>query len=118
MRPQKFKQDDIIIRYGDEGTTYYLLSKGTVKVIVYEKGTDPKDPELESKVVFTKEMEQGCGFGELALLYNDKRSATIQALTECECYVLDSLAFKGLIVKSSMVKREQRLAFLNSIKLF
>jgi len=28
-------------------------------------------------------MKQGIGFGELALLYNDKRSATIEAEDDC-----------------------------------
>jgi len=28
-------------------------------------------------------LEKGIGFGELALLYNDKRSATIEAIEEC-----------------------------------
>jgi len=28
-------------------------------------------------------MEKGAGFGELALLYNDKRSATIEAFEDC-----------------------------------
>lgn len=41
------------------------------------------------KIKLTKTMEQGAGFGELALLYNDKRSATIQASEVCETYALD-----------------------------
>jgi len=28
-------------------------------------------------------LEKGVGFGELALLYNDKRSATIEAIEDC-----------------------------------
>ena len=63
--------------------------KGSVKVKIYEKGSDPNDPNLEQKVIITKKMESGSGFGELALLYNDKRSATIEAEEECECYTLD-----------------------------
>ena len=44
MRPEKYDPGKEIIRYGDEGNAYYILSKGTVKVIVYKKGTDPDDP--------------------------------------------------------------------------
>lgn len=47
-------------------------------------------------------MGSGVGFGELALLYNDKRSATIQALEMCETYALDGTLFKGMIIKSSI----------------
>lgn len=63
-------------------------------------------------------MESGCGFGELALLYNDKRSATIIAEEECECYSLDGALFKSIVIKASMDKRDTRHRFLNSIKLF
>lgn len=63
-------------------------------------------------------MESGCGFGELALLYNDKRSATIEASTSCECYSLDGTLFKQIVMKASMDKRNTRQRFLNSIKLF
>ena len=85
---------------------------------MYEKGTDPNDPEIESKIVFTKILEKGCGFGELALLYNDKRSATIQAVETCETYTLDGIAFKSIIIKSSIDRREQMTKFLNTTELF
>ena len=47
MQHSKYKKDDVIIRYGDEGTHYFILSKGTVKAIIYKPGTDAKDPDLE-----------------------------------------------------------------------
>jgi hypothetical protein len=57
MKPESFKKDDLIIRYGDQGMTYYILSKGNVKVTVYQDGTDPNDPDLKSKEKFTKILE-------------------------------------------------------------
>jgi CRP-like cAMP-binding protein len=52
--------------------------------------------------MFTKELGEGAGFGELALIYNDKRSATIEAIEQCECYVLDGILCKQMIIQSSM----------------
>ena len=118
MQPKHYKQGDQIIKYGDVGQHYYILSQGSVKVIVYQPKTDPNDPELATKVTFTKVMEKGAGFGELALIYNDKRSATIEALEDCQCYALDGTVFKSIVIKSSMQKRAQLAGFLNSIKLF
>jgi cAMP-dependent protein kinase regulator len=54
----------------------------------------------------------------LALLYNDKRSATITALEDCKTYELDGKIFKAIIIKSSMNKRSVQFGFLDSIKLF
>jgi CRP-like cAMP-binding protein len=45
MQPKEFKKDEIIIRYGDMGKEYYVLAKGDVKVIVYEKGAKAEDPD-------------------------------------------------------------------------
>lgn len=64
-------------------------------------------------------MPEGSGFGELALLYNSKRTATIRADTEeVETYVLDGKIFKTIIVKSSIDKRSVQNSMLNKIKLF
>ena len=78
------------------------MSKGSVKVILYNDGTKPDDPQISKKVKLEKFMGQGAGFGELALLYNDKRSATIQAVENCETYTLDGTVFKTMIIKSSI----------------
>jgi len=36
MKKEKFSKKDTIIKYGDMGTKYYILSKGNVKVTVYK----------------------------------------------------------------------------------
>jgi CRP-like cAMP-binding protein len=102
MKPMTFLPSDILIKYGDVGQEYFILSQGQVQITVYEKGTNPNDPELESKILLTKFMSQGSGFGELALLYNDKRSATITAVDVCETYTLDGIIFKAITIKSSI----------------
>ena len=118
MKIIKFTKGQSIITYGEEGKEYYILSKGKVRVIVYKPGTDTKDPDLASKILFTKEMEQGSGFGELALIYNDKRSATIEATEDCETYMLDGTIFKKIVIHSTMSKRTSHAGFLNKIQLF
>lgn len=98
MIPQSFSPDDVIIKYGDHGMTYYILSTGSVKVTVYQDGTDPNDPDIDNKIKFTKNLDKGAGFGELALLYNDRRSATITAQEDCQTYTLDGKLFKAIII--------------------
>ena len=51
-------------------------------------------------------MNAGVGFGEIALIYNEKRTATIQSLEDdCVTYVLDGTVFKTIIIKTSQDKR-------------
>lgn len=118
MQKENFEKGGLIIKYGDIGHKYYVLSKGKVKVTVYNKGTDPKDPLIEQKVQVVKFLRHGVGFGELALLYNDKRSASIEATEACETYALDGAIFKSMIIKSSIQKRTQKAASLDQVKLF
>ena len=77
MQPRIFKKSDLIIKYGDVGKEYFVLAKGDVKVIVYNKDVKPDDPDLDNKIQFTKVINAGVGFGEIALIYNEKRTATI-----------------------------------------
>lgn len=58
------------------------------------------------------------GFGEIALLYNDKRTASVTATTECEAWVLTGECFKFIIAQSSIRRRNISLDFLNKVDLF
>ena len=46
MRHQKFTANQTIIKYGDVGTEYFILSRGKVRVIVYKPETNPNDTDL------------------------------------------------------------------------
>lgn len=71
--------------------------------------------ELDCVKVFKKEegekhlrhYKPGDAFGELALLYNAPRAATIRAQTEVTLFSLDRECFNN-IVKESSVKRRER----------
>lgn len=41
MVPKNYNPSDLIIKYGDVGSEYFILSKGEVQVIVYKKDTHP-----------------------------------------------------------------------------
>ena len=68
MQYETFRKSEPIIKYGDLGDKYFLLAKGSVKVVVYEQGTDPRDKMLESHRVMIKYMCEGQGFGELSIV--------------------------------------------------
>lgn len=118
MKIERFKNEENIIKYGDSGRIFYILAKGSVNVHIYEDGTSPDDPDIEAKRKILKPMQEGVYFGELALLYNDKRSASIFATSDVETFTLDGNIFKMIIVKASMNKRNIQLGFLEGIKLF
>ena len=106
MQKKKIKSGEIIIRYGDLGQEYYVLFQGTCQVSVYKAGANPNDPNLEEMINFKKTLKTDLeakpplpmiGFGEIALLYNDKRTASVTAQTDCEAWVLSGDVFKHII---------------------
>ena len=66
-----FLADDIIIGEGDKGDALYLIKKGTVSVSKLSNGEE----------VFLQELHEGSFFGEVALLEDAVRTATVKAKT-------------------------------------
>ena len=66
MQKVKFAPGDVIIKQGDEGDRFYVLESGTCDIPVKGKGSVMK-------------ALRGVDFGELALLFNQPRAATVTA---------------------------------------
>ncbi|VEN61976.1 unnamed protein product [Callosobruchus maculatus] len=75
MYPEEYKTGSIIIREGDVGSTVYVLEEGCVEV------------SRENKFLST--LTPGKVLGELAILYNCKRTATIKAATDCKLWAIE-----------------------------
>jgi len=80
---KEFKKGDVIVRQGDRGVAFYAVSKGTVEVSQTDAGRET--------VLAT--LHRGDFFGEMALIDNDLRSASVRAVEDCECLVLTKWDF-------------------------
>ena len=123
MFSRNFTANQAIIRYGETGSEFFVLASGSVRVTVYEPGTDPKDQNLAEKILIEKVLEpkgseQMIGFGEIALLYNDKRTADVTAITDCETWVLSGVVFKQIIAQNQIKRRNVNLQYLEQVQLF
>lgn len=79
---KNFKKGSTIIREGDQGDELFIVLKGEIDIL---KTT----LQNEKYVVTTLNSDTGNVFvGELGLIDRDRRSATVDAKTECECLVL------------------------------
>lgn len=59
----------------------------------------------------------GEAFGELALLYNAPRAATLKCTTDCSLFVLDRETFNHVVKGSAVKKRNRYEAFLSNVEL-
>ena len=57
-------------------------------------------------------------FGDLALMYNSPRAATIKALADCSMWTLDRVFFRQAMVTSSSNMNVQLCQFLSKLTLF
>lgn len=100
MQECTFKAGEQVIKQDEEGSVLYCIDSGTLNCYRRMKSEDPED-------TFLKTYEPGEAFGELALLYNAPRAATILAETDSICFSLGRDCFNN-IVKESAIKRRKR----------
>jgi signal transduction histidine kinase len=82
--PRTYPAGSVLCREGEEGKTLYILAEGEVDVFVCA------DSQQEIRV---KTMRPISYFGEMALLGETTRSATIRATTRCRTLEIDQDAF-------------------------
>jgi cAMP-dependent protein kinase regulator len=95
---------DFIIKEGDQGDCMYVLDTGSLDCTKVFSG--------QSEPTFLKEYVPGESFGELALLYNAPRAATIKAKTEYKVLRLDRDTFSHIVKDAAQKKREKYDNFL------
>jgi MFS superfamily sulfate permease-like transporter len=83
-----YQRGDLVIKEGDTDRSLFMISKGTASVKVRLAGQD-REKRLAS-------FSPGAVFGEVALLDEQPRSATVTADEELVCYVLDDARFRAL----------------------
>lgn len=71
--------------------------------------------EGHSEATYLKTYEPGQVFGELALLYNAPRAASIHCKTNVHLWELDRLTFNHIVKDAAMKKREKYDEFLMSV---
>ena len=75
-----------------------------------------KNGEEEEKNI--RVYNPGDYFGEISLLLNEKRFASIQCETDCELFSLDKATFDLILKEDLIKKRENYWETLNKVKFF
>eukprot|EP00929_Paragymnodinium_shiwhaense_P092786 TRINITY_DN5278_c0_g1_i1.p1 TRINITY_DN5278_c0_g1~~TRINITY_DN5278_c0_g1_i1.p1 ORF type:complete len:451 (+),score=177.15 TRINITY_DN5278_c0_g1_i1:121-1353(+) len=106
-KEQTFKAGEQAIAEGDDGDFLFVIETGTLECI--------KKIDGENKVV--KTCAPGDVFGELALLYNCPRAASVVAKDDSVCWQLDRETFNHIVKEAAVKKRNKYDAFLKDVAL-
>jgi CRP-like cAMP-binding protein len=82
----KVKKGEVVIKEGNEGDELYIIKSGAVRIL---KNT----LQNEAYTVVNLSADQHVFFGEIGLLLNDKRSATVTAEVDCTLLVTNRKKF-------------------------
>ncbi len=73
-----------IIRQGEEGAELFIIRSGRAVVLLQAPGREPTE---------IAQLQAGAVVGEMSLVTGEPRSATVRAVTACECVAVGHLAF-------------------------
>lgn len=92
---------DHVIDQGDDGDNFYVIDGGKY------------DIHVDNKLVGN--YEDSGSFGELALMYNMPRAATIIATTDGTLWAMDRLTFRRIVLKNAYNKRKVYETLLENV---
>lgn len=105
MFEKKVCEDEEVITMGDWGDNFYVIEEGEFDVFL--KSSD--------RPVF--HYKPGDSFGELALMYNSPRAATVKAVSNSVLWCVDRITFRHIIIQNQQKRREELGIFLAKVPL-
>lgn len=86
-----FNDGEIIINENEEGRDAYVIISGTVAVT---KKTTAGEKKLAT-------LEKAACFGEMSIVEDEPRSATVRAAGQCELLKIDGVQFRKIILENA-----------------
>uniref|UniRef100_A0AAX7UVS0 cGMP-dependent protein kinase n=1 Tax=Astatotilapia calliptera TaxID=8154 RepID=A0AAX7UVS0_ASTCA len=103
MYEHTYQQGEYVIKQGEPGNHLFVLADGKLDVFQHNK-------LITSIMVWT-------AFGELAILYNCTRTASVRAVNKVRTWVLDREVFQNIMRRTAETRHEQYRNFLRSVSL-
>ena len=108
MTYEFFPQGTFVFQEGSVGTKFYILLQGTCSVYIHSS--------CQSSPV--SQYVQGDSFGELALLHNKPRAASIKCATDVHLAVLEKEDYVRILAKAHETALNKKAEFLHELPMF
>jgi CRP-like cAMP-binding protein len=120
LKLETYKPNQVIIKQGDKGECLYHILHGLVSVqlnIQIDTGIQDKS-QVVNVLKNICELSDGDFFGEVALIYNIPRTATITALTETSLIRIDKHPFNRYLKHLFEGQLEDQIEFMQLCPIF
>ena len=97
-----------VITQGESGDNFYVIQNGVFDI--YIRGT-----EGDQKV--GNSLGPGNSFGELALMYNTPRAASIKAVSDATLWMIDRQTYRQIVVHYKFLRNLQYQEFLRNVEI-
>ena len=124
---------EVVVRQGENGEHFYVVESGHLRVFVKgdEEEEESKAPEASSKEPWDLAMYEShdalgkyvlsvgaCGgFGELALMYDTPRAATVIACGDCKLWAIKRSDCKSVLQSIQRAEMKGRVRFLRRVRI-
>ena len=98
-----------VIRQGESGDHFYVVQSGTLDIFVKGKDGEP------TKVGNT--LGPGACFGELALMYNTPRAASIKTTSDAVLWEIDRQSYRGIVTYYKYARNKQYMEFMKNVQI-
>ena len=95
VKRRRYAEGEVIVSEAERGDALYVLVRGKVKVVLYG--------ESGREVILSIFKEPGDFFGEMSLLDDEPRSATVSAMAPSELVVLSRADFRAHLARQPRV---------------
>lgn len=105
--PMRSGPGAVVIKQGDQGDHFFAVESGQLEILVSVAGSP--------KPIRYGFLGPGMGFGELALLCNMPRAATIRAVTDVELWALERNTFREILASHKLLRLNKALQILQKV---
>jgi cAMP-dependent protein kinase regulator len=107
MKEIKVTKGQTIIKQYDDGDYFYVVDSGHFDVLIQE------NPESTPVKRFT--YKDSGSFGEISLMYNSPRTASVVATTDGVLWAVDRATFRHIVVANASRQSKQREKWLKKV---
>ena len=100
----EIEEKQCLFQQGDNASSYFIVDHGSLEIII---NNDVK-----------RVVKEGEGFGELALIFNAPRSASVRAAEKCGLWAIDRNTFRKAVEEMSSKQCKENRKFMENVNFF